>query len=157
MTRMQYPFSSPVGILYLVASERGLQSIDRLKQDVPLCQDVKKHSILKQAVKELQEYFAGKRQDFSIPLDLQGTDFQKRVWQALQRIPYGQTISYKQLAANIKNPKAVRAVGGANGKNPVCIIVPCHRVIAADGGIGGYSGGLSMKKKLLTIEGASLA
>ena len=104
------------------------------------------------AVKQLKEYFAGKRKEFDIDLHFAGTVFQNRVWKALSEIPFGKTVAYKDIAQRIKNPKAVRAVGTANGKNPFCIIVPCHRVIAADGSIGGYGGGIPVKRQLLEIE-----
>jgi methylated-DNA-[protein]-cysteine S-methyltransferase len=94
----------------------------------------------------------GKRREFDLELDFSGTPFQESVWKALREIPFGKTISYKQLAVMIRNPKAVRAVGSANGKNPIAIIIPCHRVIAADGSIGGYSGGIENKEKLLAWE-----
>lgn len=109
---------------------------------------------LQTAITELLCYFQGEEMQFTIPLDLSsGTPFQQRVWQALQQIPYGQTISYKTLAMMIDNPKAVRAVGGANGQNPLPIIIPCHRVIQADGNLGGYSGGVAIKRELLALEG----
>jgi methylated-DNA-[protein]-cysteine S-methyltransferase len=101
----------------------------------------------------LDEYFDGRRKRFDIPFSLSGTNFQKQVWKELSKIPFGKTVSYKDIARKIKNPKAVRAVGSANGKNPMCIIIPCHRVIAADGSIGGYSGGITNKQKLLRFEG----
>jgi methylated-DNA-[protein]-cysteine S-methyltransferase len=108
---------------------------------------------LVQAEAELEEYFAGRRRKFDVPLDLVGTDFQKQVWHQLLKIPYGRTCSYADIAREIENPKAVRAVGAANGRNPICVIVPCHRVIAADGSLGGYTGGLDKKRQLLTLEG----
>jgi len=101
---------------------------------------------------ELQEYFSGRRQKFSVPLDVEGTAFQKKVWKALSEIPYGEVRSYGQIARRIGNPKASRAVGTANGANPVAIIVPCHRVIAGDGTLGGFGGGLTNKTYLLTLE-----
>ena len=107
---------------------------------------------LVKAERELKEYFSGKRKKFSVPLNAQGTAFQKSVWNQLSKIPYGETVSYRDIAIKIKNKKAVRAVGTANGKNPFCIIIPCHRVIAADGSLGGYSGGIQFKKKLLALE-----
>lgn len=147
-----------VGSLYLVAAGKGLQGIFWDKQPVPMARSLKggerQVKILSQAVRELKEYFDGKRKKFGVPLDAEGTLFQKRVWTELRRIPYGKTYSYRDIANRIKNGKAVRAVGSANGKNPLCIIVPCHRVIAADGTIGGYSGGLDKKIKLLEIEHA---
>src|SRR4030095_12293191 len=100
----------------------------------------------------LKEYFSGVRHDFDLPLDIQGTAFQKRVWEQLRRIPYGKTASYRDIARMIGKKTAYRAVGNANGKNPLCIIVPCHRVIAADGSLGGYSGGLKIKTQLLKLE-----
>lgn len=100
----------------------------------------------------LQEYFSGRRKQFSFPLDLIGTSFQREVWLALQKIPFGSTRSYKEIAAQIRRPKAVRAVGGAISKNPIIIIVPCHRVIGTNGKLTGFRGGLNMKQKLLRIE-----
>lgn len=102
--------------------------------------------------KQLQEYFDGKRKEFNLPILLRGTEFQKKVWQGLCTIPYGETRSYKELAELVGNPKAVRAVGGANNKNPIMIIVPCHRVIGADGSLVGFGGGLEVKKYLLELE-----
>jgi len=101
---------------------------------------------------QLKEYFVGKRKKFDIPLNPQGTDFQRSVWKALQDIPYGKTRSYKQIAQAIGNPKACRAVGMANNKNPIWILIPCHRVIGTDGSLTGYGGGIEMKKKLLKLE-----
>ena len=101
---------------------------------------------------QLIEYFEGKRKIFSIPIDLQGTRFQLKVWNELIKIPYGTTTTYLEIAKRIGNPKAVRAVGTAIGKNPICIIIPCHRVISSDGSIGGYSGGVDNKKKLIYLE-----
>ena len=111
------------------------------------------HPMLIQAVMQLQEYFAAKRQRFELPIDVQGTEFQKQVWQALTLIPYGKTSSYSQIAESIGNPKAVRAVGAANGKNPVSIVVPCHRVIGSNGKLTGYAGGTERKARLLKLEG----
>ena len=104
------------------------------------------------AVKELEEYFKGKRKEFTVPCRPEGTDFQKRVWEALTRIPYGETRTYKEIAAEAGNPKASRAVGMANNKNPVPIIIPCHRVIGSDGKLTGYAGGLGVKEFLLNLE-----
>jgi methylated-DNA-[protein]-cysteine S-methyltransferase len=108
--------------------------------------------VLQQAVTQLEEYFAGERAEFDIPMAFDGTDFQRRVWTELCRIPYGETISYGELACRVGRPRGPRAVGQANGKNPIPIIVPCHRVVASDG-IGGYGGGLPMKRALLAVEG----
>ena len=103
-------------------------------------------------VAQLREYFAGKRKEFDLPLALEGTAFQRRVWKCLQAIPYGETISYAELARRTGNPKAARAVGSANGRNHIPIIIPCHRVIAADGSLGGFGGGLDVKQRLLALE-----
>ncbi len=108
--------------------------------------------LLQQAKCQLQEYFAGKRKEFSLPLQLQGTPFQKKVWQALLTIPYGQTATYGQIATQIGSPKACRAVGMANHRNPLAILIPCHRVIGANGTLTGYGGGLSVKQALLALE-----
>ncbi len=152
----QYKIASPIGSLYLVASSKGLQGIYWDKQPDQLLKTLDRarpqEKILDDASKQLAEYFAGKRQCFDIPFDVKGTPFQKRVWEELSKIPFGQTVSYQDVARRIKNPKAMRAVGSANGRNPICIIVPCHRVIAADGTIGGYAGGIDIKQKLLKLE-----
>lgn len=157
MLKTQVQVQSPFGTLFLVASDRGLTGIYRKKQRFAISKlgsastpNQDKH--LRQATTELAEYFAGRRKVFTVKLDLEGTPFQKQVWTQLSKIPYGQTCSYKDIAIGIENKNAVRAVGSANGKNPICIIVPCHRVIAHDGSLGGYSGGLKMKTTLLEIE-----
>jgi methylated-DNA-[protein]-cysteine S-methyltransferase len=111
--------------------------------------------LIKMTAAQLFEYFDGERTEFDVPLALSGTDFQRAVWRALQTIPYGQTRSYKDIAAIVGNPKACRAVGMANNRNPVAIIVPCHRVIGHDGSLTGYAGGLSIKKRLLSLECSS--
>ena len=156
MNLVQYKMASPIGSLYLVASQKGLQSISWTKQPIKLMKSLNRsdsgEKILDDTCRQLTEYFGGKRKKFDIPLDLEGTEFQKQVWKELSKIPFGQTLSYRDVAQRIKNPKAVRAVGSANGKNPVCIIIPCHRVIAADGSIGGYTGGIQIKQQLLKLE-----
>ena len=156
MNQIQYEMKSPVGPIFLVASAKGLQGIFWQKQTV---KSVKKldpsrpeEKIILSVVQQLGEYFAGHRREFNIALNFSGTSFQNDVWRALSKIPFGQTVAYKDIAKRIKNPKAVRAVGSANSKNPFSIIVPCHRVIAADGSIGGYGGGIPAKRKLLEIE-----
>ena len=149
--------SSPFGKLTLVASEKGLVAIDvrnNAKQKAT-AKNQSAQAILIETKKQLGQYFAGKRTSFDVALDLVGTEFQVKAWRALCRIPFGKTISYGQQAANIEKPKAFRAVGSANGKNPIPIIVPCHRVVASDGSLGGYSLGLKMKKQLLALEGVS--
>ena len=157
--RNELVVASPVGKLRLVASEKGLFAIDvrnNAKQEVT-ARNPSAQAVLIQTKKQLEQYFAGKRTTFDVALDLVGTEFQVQAWRALCRIPFGKTISYGQQAANIKKPKAFRAVGSANGKNPIPIIVPCHRVVASDGSLGGYSLGLRMKKQLLALEGVSEA
>lgn len=119
-------------------------------------QVVRDELALKQAKQQLEEYLAGKRKQFTLPLDIRGTPFQKRVWQALLEIPYGQVRSYKEIAKAIKAPQAVRAVGGANNKNSLPIFVPCHRVIGSSGSLVGYRAGLTIKRKLLELEGVNL-
>lgn len=148
---------SPVGTLTLVASERGLSAILWQKEKIgrvrlsPLTKD-ESNPILTETESQLTEYFAGTRTSFSVSLDFHGTDFQKKVWKLLTKIPFGQTRTYGQIAAQLGNPKAVRAVGGANGRNPICIIAGCHRVIGSDGSLTGFAGGLKNKKFLLAIE-----
>ena len=148
---------SPVGKLKLVASDKGLVAIlwendsprrVRLSELVPSEQ----HPVLVEAERQLGEYFAGSRKTFSIALDMRGTPFQKNVWEALLAIPFGETRSYGQLAKQLGNPRATRAVGAANGRNPVSIIVPCHRVIGSSGKHTGFAGGLETKAHLLSLE-----
>ena len=150
---------SPVGRLKLVASEKGLAAISWEKGNsggsAHLCDAVEDEGgpILVEAERQLKEYFEGKRQRFSIPLDMRGTEFQKSVWEALVRIPFGETRSYGEIAKQIGRPKAMRAVGAANGSNPIPIVVPCHRVIGSSGELTGFGGGLETKARLLEIEG----
>ncbi len=108
--------------------------------------------VIRKTKREIDEYLDGKRKDFDIPIITIGTDFQKQVWSALMEIPYGKTVSYLDIAKSINNPKAVRAIGSANGANALALIIPCHRVIENNGGLGGYGGGLAVKKRLLKIE-----
>lgn len=150
----QYLYSSAVGKIYLVTSEKGLAGLYWDKQSYPMLKEP--DAFLMNVIAELDEYLSGKRKTFTIKLDLKGTEFQKKVWKELQKIPYGSTCSYKDIARKISNEKAVRAVGTANGKNPVCIIVPCHRVITSSGELGGYSGGVHRKRGLLALETALL-
>ncbi len=158
MSQAQWLMKSRIGSLYLVASEKGLRGIFWKKQTAPMVASLKGKTaevkILLQTLTELKEYFDGKRQKFTMPLEVAGTPFQKKVWNALRQIPYGKTASYKDVAGRIQRAKAVRAVGTANGNNPHAIIVPCHRVIAHDGTLGGYAGGLKIKSRLLKLEGA---
>lgn len=156
MSCFQYHLRSKVGSLFLVAAETGLTGIFFNKQKVSLVKSLNlarpQDKILRAAAQQLTEYFNAQRQQFELPLIFVGTAFQQQVWSALAKIPFGTTVSYQEIAKRIKNPKAVRAVGRANGKNPFCIIIPCHRVIAADGSIGGYTGGLALKRRLLKLE-----
>ena len=148
---------SPVGVLKLVAGERGLAAILWENDDPkrvrlgPLVED-NNHPVLLKAERQLNDYFAGKLKKFSLKFDFAGTKFQKEVWQALARIPFGETRSYGEIAREIGRPKAVRAVGAANGKNPISIIVPCHRVIGSNGKLTGFAGGLKTKAFLLKTE-----
>ncbi len=147
--------STPVGDLRLVGTATTLRELELPPLTGVSADDATPSPALDEAERQLREYFAGDRKTFDLPLELVGTDFQKEVWQALLTIPYGQTCSYVDLARKIGRPKASRAVGGANGRNPISIIVPCHRVIAADGTLGGYGGGLAMKARLLAHEGCA--
>jgi len=148
---------SPVGKLKLVAIDKGLVAIlweNEKSGRVPLSELQKndRHPILLKTEQQLNEYFAGQRKQFSIALDMRGTRFQKNVWDALLAIPFGETRSYGQLAKQLGNPKASRAVGAANGRNPLSIIVPCHRVIGSSGKLTGFAGGLETKAHLLSLE-----
>lgn len=149
---------SPVGRLKIIAGEKGLAAI-LWEDDKPARIRIRtytennEHPVLLQTEKELNEYFEGKRTSFTLLLDPVGTDFQKQVWNALSGIPYGETRTYMQIAVQLGNPKAVRAVGAANGRNPISIIVPCHRVIGSSGDLTGFAGGLANKATLLSIEG----
>lgn len=160
-------YRSPVGLLrvrtqegYLtglaVARDTELQEAEVPGEQVPgetqagtvLLSD----PVFQETARQLDEYFSGKRREFSVPIKTQGTDFQEKVWAALRKIPYGETRSYGQIAAQVGNPKAGRAVGGANHNNPIMILTPCHRVIGADGSLTGFGGGLDVKEALLELE-----
>ena len=148
---------SPVGELKLIASDDGLAAILWENDDperVRLGEAVenRNHPVLVEAEKQLNDYFAGKLKSFSLKFDFKGTEFQKEVWKALLTIPFGETRSYGQIAKQIGRPKAVRAVGAANGKNPISIMAPCHRVIGANGTLTGFAGGLEAKRCLLELE-----
>ena len=149
---------SPVGELTLVASANGLAAIlwendrpGRVKLNIVAQDD--NHPVLRETERQLNQYFAGTRTHFDLPLDFAGTDFQKKVWAALLTIPFGETRSYAQIAAQVGSPKAVRAVGAANGRNPISIVAPCHRVIGSNGTLTGFAGGLDAKRVLLALEG----
>lgn len=148
--------SSPVGELSLVASEAGLVAVlweDDRPGRVPLgALQEAGHPVLAATETQLREYFAGQRRVFDIPLDFRGTDFQRRVWAALLTIPYGETRSYGEIARSLASPGASRAVGAANGRNPISIIAPCHRVIGSSGSLTGFAGGIEAKALLLALE-----
>jgi len=144
-----------VGLLRVTADDHGVVAIERVAKSVVGAGSTTANQHAEKAVRELREYFAGKRRRFTVKLHLEGTPFQERAWAAMRRIPYGATISYAQQAKQIGKPRATRAVGSANGANPVPIIVPCHRVIASDGSLGGYALGLAMKRRLLALEQGS--
>lgn len=152
-------FDSPLGGVTLAATDRGLAGTwfdqQRHWPDTGGWQAADDHPVLRQAAAQLGDYFAGRRRHFDLPLDLShGTAFQQAVWQALLAIPSGRTTSYGALSAGVGNPAAVRAVGAAVGRNPISVIVPCHRVLGADGSLTGYAGGLERKTALLKLEGA---
>lgn len=152
---------SPVGPLFLGVSERGLVRLEFDRGDFPPKEhhaDWKESAeAIRQYVRELEEYFAGQRREFTFPLDLRGTPFQVKCWRALLDIPYGETRTYAEIARAVGRPKGFRAVGMANNRNPIAIVVPCHRVIASDGTLCGYGGGLDVKRRLLELEGAVLS
>lgn len=152
-------FESPVGTLLLAGDANGLRvvSFESSKHAAPPQADWKQDNApFCEVIRQLQAYFRGALKEFDLPLALEGTKFQLRVWNALRSIPYGETISYAQLAERIGNPKAVRAVGLANGSNPIPIIIPCHRVIGSDASLTGFGGGLATKKMLLELESKQL-
>ncbi len=157
---MQLYYHSPIGIIELRGSSEGLESCSFIRQAAALRESVrarnqKLESVpepLKEAWLQLDEYFKGKRKVFSVRLNLKGTEFQKMVWAELQKIPYGETRSYRQVAEACGHPRAFRAVGGANHKNPVVIVIPCHRVIGGDGSLVGFGAGMWRKKWLLQFE-----
>ena len=152
MTTHYQFLNSPIGRLRLVSDGTQLLRIefeDLQQQDGEECAD----PVLSACAQQLSEYFAGQREHFELPLGATGTDFQQRVWQALAAIPHGETRSYRDIAQAIGKPTAMRAVGAANGRNPLPIVVPCHRVIGADGSLTGFAGGLQAKTCLLQLEG----
>ncbi|MDR1167528.1 MAG: methylated-DNA--[protein]-cysteine S-methyltransferase [Heliobacteriaceae bacterium] len=147
---MKYVFyyETPVGKIGIAEENGAIVEISRNVGNTGL----KETPLIKKAGIQLAEYFEGKRKSFDLPLNPSGTDFQKKVWRLLCKIPYGKTASYKETAAAAGNPNASRAVGGANNKNPIMIVIPCHRVIGSNGALTGYAGGLDMKQKLLDLE-----
>ena len=162
MTSNYINYSSPIGLLYIAEHDGFITEVSFMKADMRqefkrdttnmTCNTPNTLHIAKECARELDAYFAGKLKVFTIPVKPKGTPFRMQVWQALTKIPFGETISYKELAHYINNPKAIRAVGGANHHNPISIIIPCHRVIGADGSLTGYGGGLDNKRYLLELE-----
>ena len=155
-TLFTHRISSPAGPLFLAASEKGLVRLEFDSRTLPINSKTARLQescdALASCVRQLEEYFSGQRTTFTIPLDLRGTDFQLLCWRALLDIPYGETRTYADIARAIGHPQAFRAVGMSNNRNPIAIIVPCHRVIASDGSLCGYGGGLDIKRKLLDLE-----
>lgn len=151
-------YDSPVGVLRIVTEKDALTELGLESYDPPVTGDYSREEtdLTRRVRCQLDEYFAGERKDFDLPLAPRGTDFQKKDWAALQKIPYGQTCTYKDIAQAIGCPKGFRAVGLANNKNPIMIIIPCHRVIGSDGSLTGYAGGTHIKKYLLELEGVLL-
>ena len=153
-------FKSPQGGMLLVASDDGLAGIyfDRQKHHPKLASEWKQnrgHKVLRQTRRELEEYFSGKRKRFEVALDPEGTPFQRAVWKAISTVGFGKTISYGELARRAGHPGSARAAGAATGRNPIGIIVPCHRIMGSDGSLTGYAGGLNRKRALLELEGAT--
>jgi len=148
-------YNSPLGILKISADEKGIKEIDFVKKGIKSTQN-SSSEIIDQCIRQLDEYFQGKRETFELKLNPKGTEFQKRVWKELWEIPYGKTLSYGDIARRIKNQEAVRAVGQAIGRNPISIIIPCHRVIGGDGSLTGFASGLWRKEWLLKHEGIDL-
>jgi methylated-DNA-[protein]-cysteine S-methyltransferase len=143
--------TSPIGTLQIEGTKDYITGIAFVSQSVPIA-GVSNWELGSEACRQLSEYFAGKRSEFLLPLQAQGTEFQQQVWQALQTVPYGETASYREIAEKIGNPKAVRAVGQANNRNPIAIVIPCHRIIGMNKQLTGYAGGLERKAFLLTLE-----
>ena len=153
-------YESPVGSLLLAGSHAALHYVSFSAGRHAVAIEprwTEDRSMFAEAIRQLTEYFSGERKTFTLELAPLGTEFQRSVWTELREIPYGETISYKQLAERISKPRAVRAVGAANGANPIPIIIPCHRVIGHDGGLTGFGGGLPLKKRLLELESRQLA
>ena len=145
---------TPIGVLEIKGNSEGLVSVlFKDSENVVVSEKIPKD--LEDSVHQLQEYFEGKRKDFNLKLSPEGTDFQKKVWKKLEEIPFGKTATYQQMATQLGDPKVIRAAASANGKNPISIIIPCHRVIGSDGSLTGYAGGLHRKKWLLEFENPS--
>lgn len=149
-------YETEVAILAIKENDGRIIEIDFSKEEIPKDLELRKTPLIEETIKELEEYFRGKRRTFHIPLNPRGTEFQKSVWNELVKIPYGETSSYGEIAKRIGNPKAARAIGMANNRNPISIIIPCHRVIGSDGKLVGYGGGLDIKERLLELEKGNL-
>lgn len=147
-------YMSKIGMLEISGNEEGISSINFTEGNILPATENEIHPCLIDCIDQLNRYFEGNLKEFNLKLNIQGTDFQKKVWNELMKIPYGKTVSYLHIAKSIGNEKAVRAVGGANNKNKIPIIIPCHRVIGNDGRLIGYAGGLHIKEWLLKHEGA---
>jgi len=148
-----YIYDTPIGKIRIAEDGNAITEIDLLSLEFPVSTiEMKETGLIRKAYEELMEYLNGRRKEFSVPLNPKGTDFQRNVWNVLQTIPYGETRSYGQVAVQAGNPKASRAVGMANNRNPILIMIPCHRVIGADGSLTGYGGGLDLKEHLLNLE-----
>jgi methylated-DNA-[protein]-cysteine S-methyltransferase len=145
-------YNTPIGKIGLTEDGQAITCVDFISEEFVIDSTVTETKLLSEAYKQLMEYLSGERKDFELPLNPSGTPFQKKVWEVLRSIPYGETLSYKEVAQRAGNPKASRAVGMANNRNPIPVIIPCHRVIGADGKLVGYGGGLPTKVKLLTLE-----
>jgi methylated-DNA-[protein]-cysteine S-methyltransferase len=160
---------TPIGVLTIESNDKAVTLITlpreagehfqaaKERRPAPKSKDGPVPEPLAMAVAQLEEYFAGRRRQFDLPLELDGTEFQRQVWLNLAEIPYGETVSYAELAMIVGRPHAYRAVGQANGANPIPIVLPCHRVLASGGGLGGYGGGLPMKRSLLALEGVEIS
>ena len=145
-------YESPIGIIKIIGSDKGIQALEFLETNYIKEENSNLNENMILCLRELDEYFTKGRRKFTVKLDISGTDFQRKVWEELLEIPYGEVISYKDVAIKIGNPKAIRAVGGANNKNKIPIIIPCHRVIGINGKLVGYAGGIDKKKYLLNLE-----
>ncbi len=145
-------YDTKIGKLAIMDNDSGITNIEIAEEVNINDYNINETELIKNASEQLKEYFDGKRKEFNLPLMPSGTEFQKKVWKSLCEIPYGETRSYKQIAEAVGNPNGSRAVGGANNKNPIMIVIPCHRVIGSNGSLVGYAGGLDIKNTLLSIE-----
>ena len=150
MKKYKTYYKSEIGLIEIIGTENGILSVGFVEEKSKNSFEI--HRCLEECIEQIDEYFRGKRKEFSVNLQLQGTDFQKEVWSQLMKIPFGETLSYKDVAASIGNEKAVRAVGNANGRNKIAIIIPCHRVIGSNGKLIGYASGVWRKEWLLLHE-----